>query len=124
VEHIADRLIVMYLGRIVETGLTDAIWRAPAHPYTRALLLSAPVADPKTARLRKKHVLQGELPSPLNPPSGCAFHTRCPYAQPRCAAEQPILRNLPDRKVACHFDLTSAKSPVADADLPAMAARF
>jgi peptide/nickel transport system ATP-binding protein len=116
VEHIADRLMVMYLGRIMETGPTEAIWRNPAHPYTRALLLSAPLANPKAARQRKKPVLQGELPSPLNPPSGCAFHTRCTYAQPRCSAELPLLRDLPDRKVACHFDLPPANSLAADAD--------
>ncbi len=123
VEHIADRLIVMYLGRIVETGPTEAIWRAPAHPYTRALLLSAPLANPKAARLRKRPMLQGELPSPLNPPSGCAFHTRCPYAQPRCSAELPILRNLPDRSVACHFDLPPSTSLAADADRANLAMR-
>jgi peptide/nickel transport system ATP-binding protein len=120
VEHIADRLMVMYLGRIVETGPTEAIWRAPAHPYTRALLLSAPLANPKAARLRKKTALQGELPSPLNPPSGCAFHTRCPYAQPRCSVELPILRDLADRKVACHFDLPPANLLAAGADAAAL----
>jgi oligopeptide/dipeptide ABC transporter ATP-binding protein len=110
VEYVADRLMVMYLGRLVESGKSEDIWRAPAHPYTRALLGAAPIADPKTARKRTRQVLQGELPSPLNPPPGCAFSARCPLAQDRCLTERPTLRPLTgDRKVACHFDLLSRK---------------
>jgi oligopeptide/dipeptide ABC transporter ATP-binding protein len=110
VEHVSDRLLVMYLGRIVESGRSEDIWREPAHPYTRALLSSAPVADPKVVRRRSKHVLQGELPSPLNPPQGCAFNTRCPLAQERCRRERPVLRALPGgRQVACHFDLLAQR---------------
>jgi len=106
VEHISDRLIVMYLGRIVESGRGEEIWQQPAHPYTRALLAAAPVADPKLARNRTKTVLQGELPSPLNPPQGCSFHARCPMAQERCRLERPVLRQVSDgRMVACHYDL-------------------
>jgi peptide/nickel transport system ATP-binding protein len=106
VEHIADRLIVMYLGRIVESGPGSDTWQQPAHPYTAALLSAAPVADPKLARHRSRTVLQGELPSPLNPPQGCIFHTRCPMAQERCRHERPILRKVAgDRMVACHYDL-------------------
>ena len=106
VEHISDRLIVMYLGRIVESGRGEDIWRQPAHPYTRALLAAAPVADPRLARGRAKSVLQGELPSPLNPPPGCSFNTRCPMAQARCRQERPVLRSAAGgRMVACHYDL-------------------
>jgi peptide/nickel transport system ATP-binding protein len=106
VEHISDRLIVMYLGRIVESGRGEDIWQQPAHPYTHALLAAAPVADPRLARSRNKSVLQGELPSPLNPPPGCSFNTRCPMARERCREEQPVLRTLADgHMVACHYDL-------------------
>jgi peptide/nickel transport system ATP-binding protein len=106
VEHISDRLIVMYLGRIVESGRSEEIWDQPAHPYTQALLAAAPIADPRLARSRVRSVLQGELPSPLNPPPGCSFNTRCPYARERCREEQPLLRTVSGgRRVACHFDL-------------------
>ncbi|WP_158670343.1 ABC transporter ATP-binding protein [Bradyrhizobium guangdongense] len=106
VEHISDRLIVMYLGRIVESGRGDEIWQQPAHPYTLALLAAAPVADPRSARSRTRQVLQGELPSPLNPPEGCAFHERCPMARERCGKERPVLRKISGgRMVACHYDL-------------------
>ncbi|WP_024507249.1 oligopeptide/dipeptide ABC transporter ATP-binding protein [Bradyrhizobium sp. ARR65] len=106
VEHVSDRLIVMYLGRIVESGRSEDIWQQPAHPYTLALLAAAPVADPKLARSRRKTVLQGELPSPLNPPQGCSFHARCPMAQERCRTERPMLGQLSGgRAVACHYDL-------------------
>ncbi|CAH2603344.1 murein tripeptide ABC transporter/oligopeptide ABC transporter ATP binding subunit OppF [Rhodovastum atsumiense] len=109
VENVSDRLIVMYLGRIIESGRAAEIWRRPAHPYTQALLAAAPVPDPKLARQRRRLVLQGELPSPLNPPSGCAFRTRCPQARPRCAADRPPLRALGGaQRVACHFDLADA----------------
>ena len=106
VEHISDHLIVMYLGRIVESGRGEHIWQQPAHPYTLALLAAAPVADPRLARSRAKQVLEGELPSPLNPPSGCSFHERCPMARERCSQERPVLRKLSGgRMVACHYDL-------------------
>jgi peptide/nickel transport system ATP-binding protein len=115
VEHVSDRLLVMYLGRIVESGRSEDIWERPAHPYTRALLAAAPVADPKRARSRTKVVLEGELPSPLDPPAGCAFNSRCPLAQARCRSERPQLRTLPGgRKVACHYDLVEhAPTPAA-----------
>lgn len=106
VEHISDRLIVMYLGRIVESGISADIWDRPAHPYTQALLAAAPITDPRAARGHARIVLQGELPSPLNPPPGCSFNTRCPYAQDRCRSEKPQLRSVLDgRQVACHYDL-------------------
>ena len=104
VEHIADRVAVMYLGMLVETGGRDQIWRSPQHPYTKALLAAAPIANPKIARTRQRTVLQGELPSPLDPPAGCPFHSRCPIAQDRCKAEKPVLRPVGGRALAaCHF---------------------
>lgn len=105
VEYIAHRVMVMYLGRIVESGPTAELWRRPAHPYTQALLAAAPVADPRHPRAEA--LLQGELPSPLSPPSGCAFHTRCPHAQPLCQQQRPALNpHLSERQVACHYPLS------------------
>jgi dipeptide transport system ATP-binding protein len=100
VRHIADAVAVMYLGRIVEYGPRDAIFSQPKHPYTRALLASTPVLS-ASAR-RERTVLKGELPSPLNPPPGCAFHGRCPYAVERCRIEVPVLESLGGVQVACH----------------------
>jgi len=99
VRHIADTVAVMYLGRFVEQGDKATVFARPAHPYTRALLASTPVLDAKARRQRA--ALSGELPSPLAPPSGCAFHTRCPHAQPRCAVETPELAPLGTTLVAC-----------------------
>ena len=104
VEHIADRVAVMYLGTLVEVAARDQIWRNPQHPYTKALLAAAPIADPKAARARQRNVLQGELPSPLDPPAGCPFHSRCPIAQDRCKLDRPVLRPVGDGALAaCHF---------------------
>jgi oligopeptide/dipeptide ABC transporter ATP-binding protein len=104
VEHIADRVAVMYLGTIVEAGARDQIWRNPQHPYTKALLAAAPIANPKLARARQRTVLQGELPSPLEPPDGCPFHSRCPIAQDRCKSDKPGLRAVGSGALAaCHF---------------------
>jgi oligopeptide/dipeptide ABC transporter ATP-binding protein len=104
VEHIADRVAVMYLGTLVEVGGRDQIWRNPQHPYTKALLAAAPIANPRLARTRQRTVLQGELPSPIDPPAGCPFHSRCPLAQDRCKAERPLLRPVGSGAVAaCHF---------------------
>ncbi|MFZ5783250.1 MAG: ABC transporter ATP-binding protein [Pseudomonadota bacterium] len=104
VEHIADRVAVMYLGTLVELGGRDQIWRSPQHPYTKALLAAAPIANPRLARSRQRTVLQGELPSPLDPPAGCPFHSRCPIAQERCKAERPSLRQVANGALAaCHF---------------------
>lgn len=100
VRHIADEVIVMYLGRAVEQGSRDEIFRAPRHPYTRALLSATPVADPE--RKRERIRLKGELPSPLNPPGGCAFHPRCPYAEERCRQELPQSLPTGGSLVACH----------------------
>jgi peptide/nickel transport system ATP-binding protein len=102
VRNISDRVAVMYLGKLCEVAPSDQVHRSPLHPYTEALLGSIPIADP--AAPRNDAELGGELPSPLNPPSGCRFRTRCPRAQERCALEEPRLRTLgPDHHVACHF---------------------
>ncbi len=100
VRYIADEVLVMYLGKPVEQGPKDAIFEQPLHPYTRALLASMPQLDP--AKRGQRIVLKGDLPSPLNPPSGCAFHSRCPLAAAECARLRPELRWLEGRWVACH----------------------
>ncbi|WIT13640.1 ABC transporter ATP-binding protein [Paucibacter sediminis] len=101
VEHVAKDLLVMYLGRAVEYGDKARIFARPLHPYTQALMSATPALRAQDRRLRIK--IQGELPSPLNPPSGCAFHKRCPLAQARCAVEEPELREVDGRQVACHL---------------------
>jgi len=102
VEHISHRIAVMYLGKIVEYADRTTIFTKPGHPYTEALLAAIPVPDPKVRR--KAKTVQGDVPSPVNPPSGCAFHTRCPYAVDRCKAETPLLREISPRQfVACHL---------------------
>lgn len=104
VRHISDRVGVMYLGKLVEIASADQLFRGPAHHYTSALLSSLPVPDPH--RKRERVVLQGELPSPTDPPSGCRFRTRCPRAEERCSVEEPLLRTVRDEQmVACHFPL-------------------
>ena len=94
VRHISDRVAVMYLGRVVELADRDALYAAPQHPYTKALLDAAPVPDPKVERSRAPRALRGEIPSPLTPPSGCVFHTRCPIVGEECRREIPALRTL------------------------------
>ena len=102
VEHISHRIAVMYLGRIVEYTDKTTLFTRPLHPYTESLLLAVPVPDPRVKR--QKRLLQGDVPSPINPPSGCHFHTRCPYAVPRCKAEAPLLREIaPGHHVSCHL---------------------
>lgn len=101
VEHIGQRIAVMYLGRIVELAERDALFASPQHPYSEALIAAAPVPDPRA--VRKHAVIEGEVPSPVNPPSGCTFHPRCPLAIGRCRAEEPKLTPMADgRVVACH----------------------
>ncbi|HEU5096901.1 MAG TPA: dipeptide ABC transporter ATP-binding protein [Reyranella sp.] len=102
VEHISHRIAVMYLGRIVEHADTRSIFTRPQHPYTEALLSAVPVPDPSVKR--EKRLVQGDVPSPVNPPAGCHFHTRCPYAVARCKTESPSLREIaPGHHVSCHL---------------------
>jgi len=102
VRHISHRILVMYLGRVVEVADRVSLYQRPLHPYTQALIRSVPIPDPDLERNRPHAPLPGDLPSPVDPPSGCAFRTRCPRAVPRCAAEVPVLRRLGDSLVACH----------------------
>lgn len=104
VRHIADSIAVMYLGKFVETGSPTKVYESSAHPYTKALLSAVPVANPRSASTRKRILLTGELPSPIDLPSGCRFRTRCPKAQSICAEQEPVLVNRSaDHAVACHF---------------------
>ena len=104
VKFIADRVCVMFLGSVCEIGETQELYAHPLHPYTRFLMNAIPKADPHL-RSKEKELLTGEIPSPVNPPSGCKFHTRCPYAQEICGKEQPPCKCFGDRKVFCHFPL-------------------
>jgi dipeptide transport system ATP-binding protein len=108
VRRIADQIMVMYLGKVVEQGEAKTIFENPAHPYTQALLGATPAVDPKLRRERVK--LSGELPSPLNPPPGCAFHTRCRFAQAECALTAPVLEPKFARQVACHYAEVAAQT--------------
>jgi oligopeptide transport system ATP-binding protein len=114
VKQVSDRVAVMYLGQLAEIGPAEALYRRPVHPYTSALLDSIPSIDPATGAARTPKVLPGEPPSPVDPPSGCRFRTRCPRARPKCAEEEPqLVERLPGQFAACHFPLT-----IPDAELP------
>ncbi|WP_421683208.1 ABC transporter ATP-binding protein [Stutzerimonas urumqiensis] len=113
VRHVADQVLVMYLGRPMEMGPAERIYRRPLHPYTQVLLAATPSIRPNPD---KPHIpISGELPNPLDPPSGCVFHKRCPHATERCRAEVPVLRPLDERQVACHYAEVTAGTVAAPA---------
>jgi len=113
VSHISDRIAVTYLGKLMELGPAEDVVERPLHPYTRALLSSEPIPLPSYLRVDRRIILEGEIPSPVAPPSGCRFRTRCPSVQPRCAEEVPAWREVrPGHRVACHF--ATAEGPPAD----------
>jgi peptide/nickel transport system ATP-binding protein len=115
VRYVADRVGVMYLGKLVELGPVESIFRRPAMPYTAGLLSAIPVPDPAAERRRVRIVPKGELPSPIHPPSGCRYRTRCPRAQARCAEEEPALRHMASGQLAaCHFPLEPPTQSGAD----------
>jgi oligopeptide/dipeptide ABC transporter ATP-binding protein len=127
IRHVSDRIALMYLGRVVETAPAEDLFRTARHPYTRALLSALPVPDPDTADSRERIVLAGDVPSPVAPPSGCRFHTRCPKAQPDCVTHDPplvpVLGDPPDHATACLHplavgeDLSRARPQIRDTDI-------
>jgi oligopeptide/dipeptide ABC transporter ATP-binding protein len=114
VRHLSTEIAVMYLGRLVERAPAEALFEGPLHPYTQALLSAIPVPDPIVERKRRRLPVRGEVPSPLDPPSGCHFHPRCPFVMDRCKTEPPPLEErTPGRWVACHLT-----EPPGDPDAP------
>jgi peptide/nickel transport system ATP-binding protein len=117
VKNISDRVAVMYLGKLCEVAPPDVLYASPAHPYTYGLVNSIPVPDPQVARTKRER-LAGEIPSPLSPPSGCRFRTRCPHADDLCTREEPIIRSVgPNQFVACHHPLVAVEPQVSTAPL-------
>ncbi|MFP7335093.1 ATP-binding cassette domain-containing protein [Shouchella clausii] len=115
VKHISDRVAVMYLGKIVETAATEELFKHPKHPYTEGLLRAIPVPDPTLRSLDSGELLEGDLPSPVNPPSGCHFRTRCPYADEKCKAEAPKLQEVAKAHyVACHYPLQAGRGVIME----------
>jgi peptide/nickel transport system ATP-binding protein/oligopeptide transport system ATP-binding protein len=112
VSHVSDRIAVTYLGKLMELGPTEDVIERPLHPYTKALLSAEPIPLPSSMRVDKRIILEGEIPSPVAPPSGCRFRTRCPSVQPRCAGDVPAWRELkPGHMVACHFASVDGPPP-------------
>jgi oligopeptide/dipeptide ABC transporter ATP-binding protein len=113
VRHVSNSVIVMYLGRIAEEGPKDPVYDSPRHPYTAALLSAAPAADPEAAASKQRIILTGDVPSPINPPSGCRFHPRCPKAQERCSVDEPLLEvkagDPGSHRTACHFPVEAGE---------------
>ena len=119
IRYLADQVGVMYLGKLVEVGSSTDVYKRPAHPYTLGLLNTIPVPDPEVERTKQGVAVAGELPSAMNPPSGCRFRTRCPLARDICAAEEPTLRSFGgDHKAACHFPLQAPAGDTAPASPP------
>lgn len=116
VKHISDRIAVMYLGKIVELTTKEQLFQNPKHPYTEGLLSAVPIPDPLQRNIERRKLLEGDIPSPANPPPGCNFHTRCPYAQEMCSKFEPVFEEKePGQFVACHFPLSDGKGIVNEA---------